>query len=714
MLSDELKTSIQQNYNALLKRQNLQSRYGQKLMIAEIANMLAAIEVDAEGHRSSEFPGVCVVEAGTGTGKTLAYLTAALPMAQALGKKLIIATATVALQEQVIHKDLPAFRQDADLNFSFTLAKGRGRYLCLSKLDNLMRSNSSQDAMQDLYGLEVEDPEQPDLALYDRMLEALADNKWAGERDDWPDALEDRKWQLIAVDQHQCSGRRCSHYSNCYFFKSREALLDSDCIVANHDLVLSDLNLGGGVILPAPEDSIYVFDEGHHLPIKGTTHFSHFLRLRSTSKWLEQSKTVFARFSSSLGADNDLFTVVEEATAAADETRQALRESFLLFEQLAAEAESQGARSETSQYTFPGGRIDPKLQESCQDNRLYFSVLNKHLQALQEAVRKAMESDSGKLSRDNAERWYPVFGTMVNRSEAAENLWRAFGQQDPEGHPPLARWLSFSGAGNDLEIGLSCSPVIAAETLGDTLWNQAFGVILTSATLSALGSFDFLAMRAGLPETTRYARIGSPFDYEQAGLLRIPGKGFDPASGDAHTAAIIKALPDMLAKEKGALVLFSSRRQMQDVLWGLDRENKDFRELVLCQDDHSKQQLLNLHREHIDSGSNSVIFGLASLAEGIDLPGDYCSHVVIAKIPFPVPNDPVESTLGKWIEAQGKNPFQVLSMPEAALRMIQASGRLLRTEKDTGTITILDQRLVSKPYGRKLLDSLPPYRREVF
>jgi len=158
-------------------------------------------------------------------------------------------------------------------------------------------------------------------------------------------------------------------------------------------------------------------------------------------------------------------------------------------------------------------------------------------------------------------------------------------------------------------------------------------------------------------------------------------------------------------------VLFSSRRQLQEVQEGL---HPAFRRLILAQDDYSKQELLRLHRLTVDRGEPSIIFGLASLAEGIDLPGKYCTHVVIAKIPFPVPNDPVDATLGDWVKSRGRNPFQEISVPEAALRLIQASGRLLRQESDRGTITILDERLATRSYGKGILDSLPPYPREFF
>jgi ATP-dependent DNA helicase DinG len=253
--------------------------------------------------------------------------------------------------------------------------------------------------------------------------------------------------------------------------------------------------------------------------------------------------------------------------------------------------------------------------------------------------------------------------------------------------------------------------VLAAAALADRLWSECFAAVLTSATLTALGRFDFLQQHCGLPGSTVYHRIASPFTYHEAAKLRIPRKGFDPSDNAAHTQAISELLPRLLTAKSGALVLFSSRRQMLDVLGLLPSA---FRQQVLCQDDFSKQELLKLHKQTVDRGQTSVIFGLASLAEGIDLPGAYCTHVVIAKIPFPVPTDPVDATLGEWVKEQGRNPFQEISVPEAALRLIQASGRLLRQESDTGTITILDERLVTKFYGKAILDSLPPYQREFF
>ena len=208
-------------------------------MIAEIAKTLSSLANDDSS------PPICVVEAGTGTGKTLAYVLAVIPLAKALDLKVVIATATVALQEQVVHKDLPEILEGSDLSFSYSLAKGRGRYLCLAKLDMLLRGNDSMQAMMDLYGEELDDPAGGDQALYEKMLDQLSMGNWKGDRDDWESSISDDDWRPVTVDNAQCMGPKCSHFRNCCFYQARDSMDKADCIVSNHDLVLSDLALGG-------------------------------------------------------------------------------------------------------------------------------------------------------------------------------------------------------------------------------------------------------------------------------------------------------------------------------------------------------------------------------------------------------------------------------------------------------------------------------------
>ena len=184
----------------------------------------------------------------------------------------------------------------------------------------------------------------------------------------------------------------------------------------------------------------------------------------------------------------------------------------------------------------------------------------------------------------------------------------------------------------------------------------------------------------------------------------------DPGDAQAHTDALIEQLPRILDSGEGSLVLFSSRRQMLEVYQGLSGE---LGERILMQGDYSKQEILRRHREAIDEGRAVLSLDWQAFAEGVDLPGDYCRHVVIAKIPFAVPDSPLEAALAEWVEAQGRNAFMEISVPDAALRLVQASGRLLRTEQDTGRVTLMDRRLLTRRYGRAILDSLPPFRRQL-
>ncbi len=711
-LPDEVKKSIQSAYSRLIEEYGFTPRYGQRLMIAEIANCLAQIQEQAEQPDHSA-PPVCVVEAGTGTGKTLAYLLAVLPLARELDRKVVIATATVALQEQVILKDLPDILNGSGLNFSFAMAKGRGRYLCLARLDTLLQNNASLDALFDLYGDRPEEPAGDSYAFYQAMLEEVSAGRWLGDRDEWREPITDTIWRQVTVDNSQCMGSRCSYFKQCCFFKARDQLNDVDCIVANHDLVLADLALGGGVILPDPSNTIFVFDEAHHLPVKSNHHFSAFTRIKGSIHWLQQSERALVQFAGesqlvqALCGSPDLGRLQKEMAEAADQ----LGDVLLLLDQLIESAESMDSYGSSQQHTFALGVVPSSLREAAEGLEIRFAQLFNQISELQSQIKLQIEEGADLQIRLLAEQWFPLIGGMFSRTEGSLKLWTSFAHQDPELSAPSARWLTVTDYNEDRDISLASSPVLAAENLAERLWSNCSGAVLTSATLSALGNFNVLKMRAGLPEQTSYLSIPSPFDFANNAVLSIPRMHCDPGDTQRHTELIVAALPKLLQDDLAALLLFSSRRQMQDVLQGLDSE---WNQRVLCQDDYQKAQLLDLHRARIDAGERSIICGLASFAEGIDLPGKYCTHVLIAKIPFAVPNDPIEATLSQWVEARGDNPFMTLSVPEAAFRLVQACGRLLRNETDTGRLTIFDERLATRFYGKTILDSLPPYRREIF
>lgn len=713
MLSNELKTGIQGAYSRFLEAKELKPRYGQRLMIAEVAKVLGSIKVDEEGHRAGE-PAVVAVEAGTGTGKTVAYSLAAIPVAKAAGKRLVISTATIALQEQIVNKDLPDILRNSGLNFSFTLAKGRGRYLCLSKLDLLLQEGQAQNSTAQLFaeeGFRI-DVDENGLQLLTQMMERLAGNRWDGDRDSWSEAIEDADWARVTTDHSQCTNRRCPNFQQCAFYKAREGMTKADVIVTNHDMVLADLALGGGVVLPDPRDTLYIFDEGHHLPDKAIGHFAHATRLRATADWLGQVEKNLTKLLAQHPLPGELGRLIGAVPELARELRTQQQFMFSACEELAdfRNGEDMEGR-ERPRHRFVAGVVPEHLLELAVELKKGFARLNDLFTRLAEMLKQAMDGEAGVgLGSQQAEEWYPLFGSLLARAEGNWELWCAFTADDPDDRPPMARWLSLADSGSQFDIEVNASPILAADTLRRTLWNVAYGALLTSATLTALGSFERLRMRAGLPKCAVTAVVPSPFLHADAGVLRVPDLQADPRDALAHTAAIVRELPAILGAARGSLVLFASRKQMQGVFDGLERE---WRQRVLIQGNLSKQETLNKHKRRVDDGEPSVLFGLASFSEGVDLPGAYCEHVVIAKIPFAVPDDPVEAALSEWIEARGGNPFMEISVPDASLRLIQACGRLLRTEEDRGTITLLDRRLVTQRYGKAILNALPPFRREI-
>jgi ATP-dependent DNA helicase DinG len=248
--------------------------------------------------------------------------------------------------------------------------------------------------------------------------------------------------------------------------------------------------------------------------------------------------------------------------------------------------------------------------------------------------------------------------------------------------------------------------------LSERLWQTAAGAVLTSATLRALGSFDKLLAETGLQQYTDTTCIAlpSPFHFANQGALSIPQMQSDPSNPEGHTQEIIRWMPQLITldKNEGTLVLFSSKKQMLAVAEMLPA---DHQAILLMQGTQPKEALIQRHFAQLKKNKASVLFGLASFAEGLDLPGKACTHLIIAKLPFSMPDEPVSQTLAEWISLRGGNPFFEMTLPEASIRLIQAVGRLIRSETDRGVVTILDTRLKSKSYGRQLLQSLPPFRR---
>ncbi|WP_075185777.1 ATP-dependent DNA helicase DinG [Teredinibacter haidensis] len=701
MLDTNTKEVIQQAYSKFLAAKELKPRYGQKLMIAEIARTLGNILLDDNEDRASDSH-ICVIEAGTGVGKTVAYLLAALPIAKALNKRLVLATATVALQEQVVLKDLPELLRFSELNFQFRLAKGRGRYLCLAKLDKLLSAEEDTQFIP-LYEDEQSGITSDESRLYGTMMEKLSHGHWDGDRDNWDDEIQQSSWQRVTTDHRQCTGRKCSFVRSCSFFKARDELDDVDCVVANHDLVLADLALGGGAILSKPEETIYIFDEGHHLPEKALNHFASHTRYRSTIRWLGQSEGQWPSIVEPIAEASYFMQLTAPMESTLKNVRTILEQNLHLIQAL---TEGVDREQFSPRLRFPEGVVPPELETLASELQRAFAELVHLLEKLNKEMNLLIDEDYPTVPRVDLENVLPILGSWLSRAEGNLELWTSYADTRVDKKFPLARWINLLEFNEVSDFEIVASPILASRALRKDLWSRCFGAVVTSATLTALNKFDRFQYRAGTYDDSRYVVVPSPFDYPNNADLVVPDGALEANDALAHTDSIIELLPEIIDENAGSLVLFSSRKQMQEVYEELPR---DFKIIILMQGLESKQALVRKHKKRIDNGQGSIIFGLASFAEGVDLPGDYCTHVVIAKIPFSVPDDPIEAALAEWIEAGGGNAFMEITVPDAAIKLVQSCGRLLRTESDTGRVSILDKRLKTKRYGKALLNSLPPF-----
>jgi len=687
-LDADLKERIQVAYRTWLSARDFRARRGQREMIATIARVLTN---DDGGRR------IAVIEAGTGTGKTAAYCIAAIPIAQALGKRLVIATATVALQEQIVLRDLPDLVQRTGLAFTYALAKGRQRYVCLKRLDDQLRSESQDDLPM------FEAATGAARLVYQRLLGAFAEGAWDGDVDGWPDGIDEAQWRAVTTDHRGCASNRCGFFRQCPFFKARGGLDKAVVVVANLDLVLADLALGGGAVLSNPEDTIYVLDEAHHLPDKTQQHFTVRLRVRASVTWLEQLNAAVGTLVQRVGRPPELLAHVQSIAALTGTLSPRLTELAALVAGLDFVARDE----DRYLYRFPLGVVAEEVRAVAASAAGDFEALAQLVDAIHEQLQEVVDGNRRWEHGHEAEDWLGIIGQHVSRAAGGWALLADYQDAVSSAAAPRARWINrvLFDSGDDLE--LVSAPMMPGALLEESLWSQAYAVINTSATLTALGRFDRFLERAGLDDRTVVQRLPSPFDFPNIATFSVPAMSADPRDGQAHTDEVVRLLPELLALECSALVLFTSWRQLNDVVRRLPGA---LAAQLKVQGNGSKQALLDAHRAAIDAGQPSYVVGVASFAEGLDLPDDYCRHVVIVKLPFAVPDDPLDEAMAEWLEAEGRNPFFEISLPDASLRLVQACGRLIRHEGDYGRITLLDRRILTQRYGKRLLDALPPFR----
>jgi len=578
-----------------------------------------------------------VCEAGTGTGKTFAYLVPVLLS----GKRVIISTGTKHLQDQLYYKDLPIVRKALNVPIVTALLKGRANYLCLHRLE-YGDENFSYISKEDLSELPMI-----------KQWATQTDNGDLAELINLPEDAAIRS--RIVSSAENCLGQDCSFYDNCFVFKARRKANEAEVIVVNHHLLLADLALresGFGEVLPKADTII--FDEAHQLPDLASDFFSQTLSSRQFTELFNDTTVAYLTDASDM----------EEVQDEIRECQTSLRKLRLSF----GHKERRSAWNDVF--------ADKEIKEALEDFLDHLITLEKYLDILAE------------------------------RSKSLENCWRrcsniiemlqTFMEREKE---DLIQWLETRGQG----FLLHQTPLDISATFQARLAEHGCNSIYTSATLSVAGDFTHFTDQLGLSETNAQS-WSSPFDYQKQALLYLP-QGMPEPGESIYTEAVVNmALPVIEASQGHAFLLFTSHRAMNEA-YRLLAGRIDYP--LLRQGDAPRSELLQSFRKT----KNAVLLGTNSFWEGVDVRGKALSCVIIDKLPFAPPDDPVFRARAAKMQENGQNPFMTYQVPQAVINLKQGVGRLIRDATDYGVLMICDPRIISKPYGKIFLNSLPNMRR---
>ncbi len=656
--------------------------------------------------------GVGLLEAGTGVGKSLGYLVPALRWAAANGERTIVSTNTINLQEQLVGKDLPFLALAlSDQKVRFALLKGWRNYLCLARLEQ------AQGGAAQLFD--------EGMAAEVASLAAWADRTADGSLADLPTPPRPEVWDEVSAEGDLCTRMKCAHFDKCFVFKARRAAAEADVIVVNHHLLLADLavrraanNWNDAAVLPAY--GRLVVDEGHHLEDAAATHLGSTVTRRGLARLVSRldrrGKGLLPALATRLSASADLLStasldLLESRLAPA--VRGLAEKSALLFDLLDTFIEESGqpvVRLSQSFATHPIWKAG--LTRALEDTLA-------EVELLQEGLRLVRERIEGSTKLDEA------LAPLLNEMRSVTKRLQANGDGLRRGLAPppdddSVRWVEVRG--RERSVAVSCVPLDLAPILREDLFKRLDSTIVTSATLTASSGgvagdarrFDFLAARLGLDEpelTPTTAVFDSPFHYREQSLMVIPSDVPAPnADADGHRAAITRIVLDTAeASDGGLFVLFTSHREVRQLAAELRARGVERRWPLIVHGEESRDALLSRFR----ASGKAILLGTASFWEGVDVPGDALRGLVIAKLPFRVPTEPVTAAQCEAITARGGDPFAEYMLPHASLRLKQGFGRLIRTGTDRGVVVIGDSRVVTKGYGRGLLEALPPATRVI-
>ncbi len=599
-----------------------------------------------------------IVEAGTGVGKTFAYLVPAL----LAGKRIIVSTGTRSLQDQLFKRDLPMVTGVMGRPVRIALLKGRANYLCKHRLQ--LAQSQAQDR-----------------GLARELMRSLTRvGLWSvqtrkGDTSELASVSEqDPIWPWVTSHRDNCIGSECSLFDECHVMSARREALAADIVVVNHHLLMADLLLkehGFGDLLPGAD--VVIVDEAHQLPEVATHAFG---------------KNVSARQLQELVRDAAHEYALSKVSGLSRNTLDKLQQ----LDELAATA----SRALGHQATAQGDTIDAARWPDVLDDVLH--ECRDVLQHFADGVRR------GTSTREDMPE---LHGLADRAAELAERCAlfanRSGADSDAENHEPAVSWATHNKAG----FVLHHAPVEVAGPLGKLMREHGATWIFTSATLAVGTDLSRFAAQVGLPDADA-VQFGSPFDYAQQALLYLPAQ-LDMPSSPAHTSQVVNtALPLIEASGGRCFMLFTSYRALRAAaeqlrrLWMTDAPYP-----LLVQGEAPRDALLKAFRE----AGNAVLLGTGSFWEGVDVKGRALSVVVIDKLPFAVPDEPLTKARLAAIEQRGGNSFMEMSVPDAVVMLKQGVGRLIRDTADTGVVMLCDRRLTTRSYGKLFLDSLPPMPR---
>ena len=640
-----------------------------------------------------------IVEAGTGTGKTLAYLIPAIKWAVANKKKVIIATNTINLQEQLLLKDIPLAKSIIKDEFSYVLVKGRNNYVCKRLFNELALGKNI-----DIETFSIEAREQIEYIL-----------KWGnktktGDKAELPFEVYPDVWELVQSTTELCLGKKCPYRKECFYMKTRMEKMEADILISNHHVFFADLNVRAETdfdseYLILPRYDMVIFDEAHNIESVARSYFS-----------VEVSKISFTRL---------LNRIYQKKNKRKKEKSALIRVEDTVDEKNLEDSE---------QYIYLLNTLKEEISILQNIGDEYFDEIRKIYETNTEApIKKSLNNFEMTKSRflENLREKKDIFQTkladFLNLMMIFNNVIDEEKDKNPEvinfnNHLKMFKayidsfkfinsfeddnyiyWLDINSKRTN--VVLTATPLNIAKKLSTVLFDNLDRLVFASATIVVNGSFDYFKKSLGLDEEDCIeAIIKSPFDYNEQMSVYIPSDIQDSENINAFVSDASRFILNILLKTNGkAFILFTSYTMLNQIYYSISKKLKDKGFEVFLHGDKPRSQLIKEFKE----AENPILFGTTSFWEGVDVQGENLSNVIITKLPFLVPTDPVVSAISKKIEENGGNSFTDFQLPEAIIKFKQGVGRLIRKKTDSGNIFILDNRILKKRYGSLFINALP-------